>query len=199
MSRPDVSDERRPQIVEAAIQIFRRKGYRKTTMPDVARVAGLSVGGVYWYFKSKEEIVQAIMAQLFQTDLESLAILLNQSAPAAERLRAFIARYKESYDAMAWLTPVGIQFYAEAPHDAGVRAFIQQYLNHYRQALVALIEQGVASGEFWPVDAAAAANTFLALEEGLSLISAADPAGVQWQASFQLGAEMLVKGMERHA
>lgn len=43
MSRPDVSDERRPQIIDAAVRVFTRTGYRKATMPDVAREAGLSI------------------------------------------------------------------------------------------------------------------------------------------------------------
>lgn len=196
MSRADVSEERRPQIIEAAIQVFIRKGYRKTTMPDIARQAGLSVGGVYWYFKSKAEIVQAILSQLFQSDLQSLTILADEAAPAADRLRTFAHRYLETYHQLAWLDPIGIHFYAEAPHDADVCGFIQQYLAHYRKALVTLIEQGIARSEFRPVNPQDAANALIALEEGLSLIMQADPQQVHWESSFMLAIDLFLAGLK---
>ena len=198
MSRPDVSDERRPQIVEAAMRVFARKGYRKATVPDVAREAGLSVGGVYWYFKSKEEIVEAILAHLFQNDLKTLAILLNQDAPAAVRLQLFIENYLQLYKQLAWLNPVGIQFYAEAAHDLQVRGFIQQYLSHYRQALVTLVEQGIQRGEFRSINPIDAANVLLGLEEGIVLLTVADAQGVNWETTFRTGMELLLAGLAAH-
>ena len=195
MTRPDVSDERRPQIIEAAIQVFLRKGYRKASMPEIARQAGLSIGGVYWYFKSKDEIVQAIMRQLFQGDLASLDILLDAAAPARARVEQFAACYAEIYREYAWLDAAGIQFYAEAAHDLQVRGFIQEYLAHYRQALVKLIEQGVRRGEFRAVNPADVANVILGLEEGLSLLVVVDPQGLRWRQAFRAGVTLLLDGL----
>jgi AcrR family transcriptional regulator len=193
--RPDVSEERRPQIIEAAVRVFIRKGYRKTTMPEIAHEAELSVGGVYWYFKGKEEIVLAILGQCFQSDLETLNNLLKSDAPATDRVKSFFADYVKSFNAYAWLNPIGIEFYGEAAHDPKVRGFIQEYLLHYRQALVALLEQGIRRGEFKPVNPTDTANAILGLEEGLSLLLVADPQGVDWQKSFQIGVELLLAGL----
>lgn len=196
MPRPDVSEERRPQIVEAATRIFIRCGYRKTTMPDIAKEAGLSIGGVYWYFKSKDEIVLAILNQCFQSDLEALNNLLTANAPATERVKTFIISYIESYADYAWLNPIGIQFYAESVHDPAVRGFIQKYLSHYRQALVTILKQGIQRDEFRPVDPVDTANAILGLEEGLSLLLVADPEGVDWKKAFQTGMELLLAGLK---
>lgn len=199
MPRPDVSEERRPQILAAATQVFVRSGYRKTSMPQIARQAGLSVGGVYWYFKSKEEIVRAILGQLFQQDLESLEILLNSDAPARQRVERFAARYAEIYSEYAWLNPAGLQFYAEATHDAQVRGFILEYLGQYRSALVRLLEQGMRRGEFRPSAPQDVANVILGLEEGLSLLCTIDPQGVRWHSSFQSGIELILTGLSVQA
>lgn len=195
MPRPDVSDERRRQIIDAAIQLFSRQGYRKTTMPEVARAAGLSIGGIYWYFKSKEALVAAILEQLFQDDREALAILLNSAAPAGERLRAFAVRYSEGHQHYEWLDAVGVEFYSEAAHDPAARAVIQSYLTHYREALVTLIEQGILRGEFRPVSPSDTANVLLGLEEGLALLSVADPERVRWRESFLIGVELMLAGL----
>ncbi|MFZ6026310.1 MAG: TetR/AcrR family transcriptional regulator [Chloroflexota bacterium] len=195
--RPDVSGERRPQIIDAAIRVFSRNGYRKTTMPQIAREARLSVGGVYWYFKNKEEIIGAILTQLFQTDMQAMEILLNTDLPAGQRIRQFSDEYVEAYAHYAWLNKVGIEFYSDASHDEAVRHSIQKYLTQYRQALAALIAQGIQRGEFKPVDANDAANVVLGLDEGLSLLAVADPQGVDWSRSFRIGIELLLTGIER--
>jgi AcrR family transcriptional regulator len=195
MSRPDVSDERRSQIIEAAVKVFIRKGYRKVTMPDIAREAGLSIGGVYWYFKGKDEIVLAMLAACFQSDLEAINALLNADAPASERLKTFFANYLDLFATHGWLNVVGIEFYGEAAHNPVVREFVQKYLSDYRQALVQLIEQGIQRGEFRPVNAVDAANAFLGIQEGLTLLLAADSKGVDWAGSFKTGTDLFLAGL----
>lgn len=195
MPRPDVSEERRPQIVEAATQVFIRKGYRKTTMPDIAREAGLSVGGVYWYFKSKDEVVLALLEEIFQSDLESMKILLDSDSSATERLKFFVAASIRNYDEIAWINSVGLEFFGQAGHDPLVRGFIQAYISHYRQALVRLIEQGIERGEFRTVNPVDTANAIIGLEEGLSMIASADPEGVNWKNAFRTSTELLLIGL----
>ncbi len=197
MPRPDVSEERRLQIVAAAIQVFVRKGYRKTTMPEIARQAGLSIGGVYWYFKSKDEIVQAILEDIFQKDLTALRLLLDEDSSAAERMKSFVAAYIESYNSVSWMNSIGLEFFGEAAHDPNVQGFIQNYLARYRQVLVQLIEQGIRRGEFRPVNPVDTANAVLALEEGLSLLVVADPQFIRWTESFQLAISLILDGITR--
>ncbi len=195
MSRPDVSDERRPQIIEAALKVFARKGYRKVTMPDIAREAGLSIGGVYWYFKGKDEIVQAMMEDVFQKDLSALDLLIKEGSSSVQRLKSFVAAYVENYNEAQWMNSIGIEFYGESVHNPKAQVFIQDYLSRYRRALVQLIEQGIQRGEFRPVDAEDTANAILALEEGLSLLVVADPANIRLTKSFQTALDLMLDGL----
>lgn len=195
MSRPDVSSERRAQIINAAIRVFSRQGFRKATMPDIAAEAGLSVGGVYWYYQGKDEIVAAILERAFDEDFSALAELLSADAPAGGRLRTFVAAYADSFDQWLWMNPIGAEFYGEAAHDEKVRAVILCYLGRYRQALAALIEQGIQRGEFRPIDPTAAATALIGMEEGLGLLLAVDPQGTRWRESFLLGCELIMAGL----
>ncbi|MDF7809274.1 TetR family transcriptional regulator [Pontiellaceae bacterium B12219] len=52
----------REQILEAALKIFSAKGYSKATFVDVAREIGLSKGAVYWHFKTKPDLLAAVIA-----------------------------------------------------------------------------------------------------------------------------------------
>jgi AcrR family transcriptional regulator len=195
MPRPDVSDERRPQVIEAALKVFIRKGYRKVTMPDIAREAGLSIGGVYWYFKGKDEIVQAMMEDVFQKDLSALDLLIEEGSSSAQRLKSFVAAFVENYNEVQWMNSIGIEFYGESVHNPKAQAFIQNYLSRYRRALAQLIEQGIQRGEFRPVDAEDTANAILALEEGLSLLVVTDPGNIRWTKSFQIALDLMIDGL----
>ena len=59
--RRDVSEERKEQILDAAAEVFSRKGFDKARMDDIVEKTGLSKGALYWYFKSKDEIFEALV------------------------------------------------------------------------------------------------------------------------------------------
>ena len=58
------AEETRRRIYEAALQLFREKGFEQTTMRDIARQAGVALGGAYYYFASKEAIVLAFYEEM---------------------------------------------------------------------------------------------------------------------------------------
>jgi len=64
MPKPDVSEQRKAQILAAAWRVFAQNPYEKVTMRQIIAQSGLSAGGVYWYFKSKEEILAALLLQM---------------------------------------------------------------------------------------------------------------------------------------
>jgi AcrR family transcriptional regulator len=63
--RPDVSDERKSQILNAAERVFTKKGIDLARMDDIAEETGLSKGTLYLYFKSKDELVISILDRIF--------------------------------------------------------------------------------------------------------------------------------------
>lgn len=58
---PVLADERRAQILAAARHVFTQKGYQSATMSDVATAAGLGKGTLYWYWRSKEDLLYDLM------------------------------------------------------------------------------------------------------------------------------------------
>ena len=58
MLRP-IEIETRERILDAALGLFRRKGFEGATMRDIARAAGMSLGAAYYYFETKEALVLA--------------------------------------------------------------------------------------------------------------------------------------------
>ena len=58
---PKVVDDRREQIMEAALRVFAQKGFANATNKDIARAAGITPGLIYHYFKSKEDLLRAVV------------------------------------------------------------------------------------------------------------------------------------------
>ena len=58
--RPDVSDQRRNQIMEAALTVFSRLGFERASMDNIAKEAGVSKGALYLYYKSKDAIIATV-------------------------------------------------------------------------------------------------------------------------------------------
>ncbi len=63
--REQLREERRQQIIDAALAVFTQKGFHAANVSDVAAQAGVSQGTIYWYFESKEELLMAALLSLW--------------------------------------------------------------------------------------------------------------------------------------
>ncbi|WP_280468066.1 TetR/AcrR family transcriptional regulator [Nocardia cyriacigeorgica] len=91
---------KRERLVEAAVQVFYERGVEKTTIADIAKVAEVPVGNVYYYFKTKDQLIEAAVA----AHRDQLARLLEEldrlDSPQA-RLRGLIAGWVDLRDQAA--------------------------------------------------------------------------------------------------
>src|SRR3981081_4928887 len=58
---PKVVEDRREQIIDAAMRVFSQKGFTRATNKDIAREAGITPGLIYHYFENKEALLKAIV------------------------------------------------------------------------------------------------------------------------------------------
>jgi TetR/AcrR family acrAB operon transcriptional repressor len=86
------AEKTREQILEAALKVFCEKGYSKTTFVDIAREIGLSKGAVYWHFKTKPELLAAIVAYGEEKQCEAVKA---QPIESVADLRSNVAEYTE--------------------------------------------------------------------------------------------------------
>jgi AcrR family transcriptional regulator len=87
--RPDpaLAEERRRQILDAARRVFIEKGYQSATMSDVARAAGLGKGTLYWYWRSKEDILYDLMVRVHAVIEQGVRDALTTPGPIAEKFQ----------------------------------------------------------------------------------------------------------------
>ncbi len=100
MTRHRTKEERRDQIISAAISCFSEKGYYEASMDDIAKEANLSKGSLYWHFKSKRELFQSLVERWLQEFTDSLGTTLEQARTAGEKLRMMIEALKRNAAAL---------------------------------------------------------------------------------------------------
>jgi AcrR family transcriptional regulator len=88
---------RRAVILDAALQTFGQYGYRRTSMDDIAREAGIAKGTIYLSFTSKEEVFQALSERLSQRMLAGAEAASRRPGTTADKLAAMHAAWFGTY------------------------------------------------------------------------------------------------------
>lgn len=81
------------RILEAAKQVFVRKGYEATKMGDVAAEAGIGRTALHYYYRTKEMLFDAIFDQLMGDLLPNLGVIMNEDLPFLEKLPRIVEQY----------------------------------------------------------------------------------------------------------
>ncbi len=195
MPRPDVSEERREQILDAAVRVFAERGLHETRMDDIAEQSGLSKGALYLYYKSKDAIIAALMHQFFKFGMRDLQRLREGEGPVSERLLVYTRHVATEMERMMAVASLAWEFYAIAARQKVVREYFKEYFAEYRSVLAALIQIGIDRCEFRPVDAEQVAITITGLYEGLALLAVVDAKVAQWSHQAEASLELLLEGL----
>src|SRR5688500_8241155 len=93
MTESTTYDEKLARILQTAAASFADKGYHDTSIRDISRATGVSLSGLYYYFRSKEELLFLIMDHCFSAVLENARLLLAGETDPERRLRLFIENH----------------------------------------------------------------------------------------------------------
>jgi len=193
--RPNVSEERKHQILNAAEEVFNEKGLDEARMDDIAKQTGLSKGTLYLYFKSKEELVIAILDRIFGGTFKQLEARKNDELSASEAIWRFTDEAIRDYSRMLQLMPIAYEFLALAFRNTIVQKALKQYFNLYMEALVPIIHRGINSGEFRHVDADEVALAAGAIFEGTILLWVYDKSRVDPEKHIRSSIKLLLEGI----
>ncbi len=164
-------EERRQQILDAALRCFSRDGFHATTTADIVRESGLSQGALYLYFATKDDIVVALADDRHQGEVFLNALAKSEQDPVAG-LMLLVELYGKTLGdgRRADMRRVGIQGWAEALRNPRIHESVVEGFSAVRGAIVELIQRGQRAGQIRPeVEADAAARAMIAIFQGLVL------------------------------
>ncbi|MEC8192049.1 MAG: TetR/AcrR family transcriptional regulator [Myxococcota bacterium] len=168
MTRHLPEAERRAQIMRAARSLFVERGFPSTRMEDVAKRAQLSKGAVYFYFGSKAELFNALVEDEHRKTIRYLEEAASDPRSAAEKLVDVGTKYLD-YFAGLKTPPRFFMIMGEvALRDEGVRQRVTEIHERFVDEVAQLLQEGMESGDFKPLDPTAVALMLKAFIDGLA-------------------------------
>nr|WP_154896602.1 TetR/AcrR family transcriptional regulator [Paenibacillus xylanexedens] len=160
----------RTKAIEVAAQLFLRQGYSYVSMDEVVRASGVSKSNIYYHFKNKEELLQAVVQYwIAQYESQVYVLLSQRERSVEERVNSFIATLSAGIEGRNFEGSCPfITLYMQTPASApDVKASISRFFRELQPMIEKLFQQGVDSGEFREgMDAGSVSSLFVAALEG---------------------------------
>lgn len=144
--RSIAQEERRRQILDAAVRVFARSGYHGSRVGDIAEEAGVAHGLLYHYFPSKEAVLQTIFRENWGALIERFRAVEAADEPAPEKLEGIAKILLRTWRNDPGLVTVMVREVARSQQ-------LQGQVEEVREAFVIVqrvIEEGQATGAFRP-------------------------------------------------
>jgi AcrR family transcriptional regulator len=147
---PRLVGERRQQIVSAAIKLFSEQGYYSTTIQNIAREAGISVGLIYQYFRDKDDVLFLTLKLVLETYEREIPAALEGVEHPLERLCVALGAYCSVVDKLREATV--LTYRSTKSLRADRRVFIKDGEIRTNRLLEACLRACIAAGHVRPVN-----------------------------------------------
>jgi AcrR family transcriptional regulator len=194
MTKHKSSDERTTQILEAARTCFIEKGYFATKMDEIAGQAGLSKGGVYFHFESKQDIFHTLVEREYErtkTFLESVAVEEGDFATKIMHIAGHFTSIFESSDNPRFVVVI----MEMSLRDDDIAQLFTQMQQSYLDKMAEMITWGIAQGELREVDAEATSFLLKSLLDGIQLAYTHAHTIASPERIVTSGLDMVLKGL----
>jgi AcrR family transcriptional regulator len=172
------ADQRREQMLRAALEVIDERGYPETRIADVAERAGTSPALVIYYFKTKNQLLTEAIRfsedRWYETGTSRIAAIDTAAGRLEELVAMTCLPEADSEPNESWL--VWLDLWAQAGRHPEVASVRRKFDERWRETISLLVVEGQEVGEFGPVDPADFAVTMSALLDGFAIqIALADP------------------------
>lgn len=120
------------QILQAAMQLYQKHGLKKVTMDDVSKVIGKSRSSIYYYYKSKDEIFEAVLEALIGDVINEIGTAVSKVSTLKEKIRTFcLTKIKTSEEKKAFFTAIeaGMDIHEISAHTAMISSIHKRMMN----------------------------------------------------------------------
>ncbi len=141
-------EEKKNSIIESSLKLFSKKGFYNTTIPDIAKAMSMSVGNMYNYFKSKEELAK--YAIKYSTNILAIQLReINQlDISSKEKIFVFTKRYLENVKKSPEVIEYFLRVYLSNREvfNQGCEGFL--CVSEFVTEVMILLDEGAANNEF---------------------------------------------------
>jgi AcrR family transcriptional regulator len=188
-------DLNRENILKIAQDIFSKYGYKKTTLDDIANAVRKGKSSLYYYFKSKEDLFQAVIMKEVEILAKELDIVVNRNTDPIDKLHDYVLTKLTTFRGLA-------NFYNALENDVTAIGFIEDLKHKYEQNEVRMIKriliEGVRKNEFEIYDFNLAAIGITMAIKGLEMpLSAGGYANINLERGVDIILKIICFGIKK--
>ncbi len=185
---PGTADQRREQMLHAALEVISARGYADTRIADVAERAGVSPALVIYYFKTKDQLLTEAIRYYEDNWYAVGQSRMAGLSTAAQRLEEFVAMstLSEADPEPEGSWQLWLDFWAQAARNTEVAGVRQKSDERWRDIIATLVQTGQEAGEFREIDSASFAVYLSTLLDGLTIQIALNDPVVDSVRAFEL-------------
>ena len=191
----------RQSILRSALAVFSTKGYAAARLEDVARLAGVTRGAVYWHFRAKPGLYRALLEVHSARAAQVVRAAIDEGGSFADVVRRLFARLLTAVEEDRGLQAaleLGLFKTEDAAELRSVRRRHQEAADDLLHSLADVIRQAAARGEIRPeTEADSAARALLALQNGLIQQWILSPRSFSLREAAPTVAHIFLNGIER--
>ena len=185
---PGIADQRRGQMLRAALDVISERGFADTRIADIAERIGISPALVIYYFKTKDQLLTEAIRHYEDTWYAEGKRRMDKLATAAERLEEFVGMnlLPDPDPDLESNWQLWLDFWAQAARNADVALVRRKYDERWREVIVSLVRAGQEAGEFADIDPHPFSIFVSALLDGLTVQIALDDPVVDPISAYEL-------------
>ncbi len=163
--KEDKRQQRKERIVQAAIVLFNRYGFRKTTLEDIAKEAGVGKATLYHYVEGKEELLSEMVERLFQRFKTRLDEVVALDLSSGEKLTRYadvwLSHHREMQESSAMTLEERLEQFPD------MHCHIRRFHLMEHEAMCALLQEGIDQGDFRSAEVEQVATLLVAAFKGM--------------------------------
>ncbi len=167
-------DEKRQEIIHAAMLVFSDKGVANTKIADIAKVANIGKGTVYEYFKNKDDIFVNVFDMVIAQTLSEISEAIKDLEDPSNKLRQIFSLSISSlandhFDMALIMLDIWGEGIRKNRENINSIFNIEQIYNDYRSMVAKILQEGIKKGYYHEMNTTVVASIFIGALDGISL------------------------------
>jgi AcrR family transcriptional regulator len=160
--------EKRQMLVQAAIPIFAKNGFRDTKMSDIAISADVGKGTLYEYFESKDDLFLNAFKLWFNYFSDQMQEIVQKESDPLSQLITFFDQYFQTIEEYSDIYFIYFDFWSELTRNQKLdHEEISTVYESLRDLFSTILEEGVTKGSFSEMECSTVSTALVALADGL--------------------------------
>jgi len=193
-------EDKKTQIINAAVEVFAKQGLEKGKIADIAKVAGIGKGTIYEYFKSKDEIFGAIENMFIGDSVSQIDKLANSKKTPRKKLEEIVNYSLNMHGLMGDAAYIIAELWAQHSREqlqGHKESHFANMYSYFYDTVINILDEGIKANEFRKMDKNGIATLLLALIDGIIWQSVIFKGDMEFNLKIQAAIKSFMEGIKK--